>query len=287
MIAGPTFWPVELGAEVLSVYREFLPAAPRELYGFFAFATVPPGDPFPAEIHLREVCGIVWHHRGSPEAAARDMAPLLDALPEPLLHGVQPVPHPAMQSAFDALYPEGDQWYWRADFVKEIPDAAVDLHARFGSELPTIKSTMHLYPIDGAAHDVASGRHGVELPRRDLGHRLRRRRPRPGERRPHPRLDRRLPGGAAPVLGGRRLREHDDGGGPDRVRASYRDNYDRLVAHEGRLRPREHLPHQPEHRAAALETAPRLLRAGAGGRTGAQASLYGVVVLSVNVRVLP
>ena len=62
-----------------------------------------------------------------------------------------------MQSAFDALYPEGDQWYWRADFVKEIPDAAVDLHARFGSELPTIKSTMHLYPIDGAAHDVASG----------------------------------------------------------------------------------------------------------------------------------
>ena len=156
VIAGPTFWPVELGAEVLSVYREFLPTAPRDLYGFFAFATVPPGDPFPAEIHLREVCGIVWHHRGSPEAAARDMAPLLDALPEPLLHGVQPVPHPAMQSAFDALYPEGDQWYWRADFVKEIPDAAVDLHARFGSELPTIKSTMHLYPIDGAAHDVAS-----------------------------------------------------------------------------------------------------------------------------------
>ena len=142
------------------------------------------------------------------------MAPLLDALPEPLLHGVQPVPHPAMQSAFDALYPEGDQWYWRADFVKEIPDAAVDLHARFGSELPTIKSTMHLYPIDGAAHDVAAGGHGVELPRRDLGHGLRRRRPGPGQRRPHPRLDRRLPGGAAPVLGGRRLREHDDGGGP-------------------------------------------------------------------------
>ena len=85
------------------------------------------------------------------------MAPLLDALPEPLLHGVQPVPHPAMQSAFDALYPKGDQWYWRADFVQEIPDAAVDLHARFGSELPTLKSTMHLYPIDGAAHDLASG----------------------------------------------------------------------------------------------------------------------------------
>ena len=53
------------------------------------------------------------------------MAPLLDAVPEPLMHGVQPMPHPALQGAFDGLYPKGDQWYWRADFVKEIPDEAV------------------------------------------------------------------------------------------------------------------------------------------------------------------
>ena len=82
------------------------------------------------------------------------MAPLLDALPEPLLHGPQPMPHAAFQGAFDSVYPAGDQWYWRADFVKEIPDAAVEAHAKFGAEMPTWQSTMHLYPIDGAAHDV-------------------------------------------------------------------------------------------------------------------------------------
>jgi FAD/FMN-containing dehydrogenase len=230
VMAGPTFWPAEHGTEVLKAYREFLPAAPRELYGFFAFATVPPGDPFPATIHLREVCGIVWHHRGSPEAAARAMAPLLDSLPEPLLHGVQAVPHPAMQSAFDALYPKGDQWYWRADFVKAIPDAAVDLHARFGRELPSIKSTMHLYPIDGAAHDVgpadtawgyrdatwATVYAGVDPD----------------------------PANAEPIREWavdyqQALHPYSAGGayvnmmmeeGPDRVRASYRGNYDRLAA---------------------------------------------------------
>ena len=58
---------------------------------------------------------------GSEAAAARDMQPLLDALPEPLLHGVQPMPHPVLQSAFDGLYPKGDQWYWRADFVARDP----------------------------------------------------------------------------------------------------------------------------------------------------------------------
>lgn len=156
VIAGPTFWPVEAGAEVLSVYREFLPAAPRELNGFFAFSTVPPAAPFPEEIQLRKVCGVVWCFVGAEEDAAKAMAPLLDALPEPLLHAVQPMPHPALQSAFDPLYPPGDQWYWRADFVKAIPDDAVRIHARFGAEMPTIKSTMHLYPIDGAAHDLAS-----------------------------------------------------------------------------------------------------------------------------------
>jgi hypothetical protein len=156
IFGGPTFWPVEAGAEVLASYREFLPQAPRELNGFFAFHTVPPGPPFPEAIHLRKVCGVVWCYIGSEEDGAKAIAPFLESVPEPLMHGVGSMPHAALQGAFDGLYPAGDQWYWRADFVKEIPDAAVDIHARFGDAMPTMKSTMHMYPIDGAAHDVDS-----------------------------------------------------------------------------------------------------------------------------------
>ncbi|MFD3925241.1 FAD-binding oxidoreductase [Streptomyces sp. NPDC058614] len=156
VVAGPTFWPVELTAEVLTAYRDFLPHAPRELNGFFLVGSVPPAPPFPEELHLRKICGVVWCYVGDDtEAAARLMAPLLDALPEPLLHGPAPMPHPAIQSAFDGLYPRYEQWYWRADFVNEVPNEAAELHAKFGAELPTWKSTMHLYPIDGAAHDHA------------------------------------------------------------------------------------------------------------------------------------
>jgi FAD/FMN-containing dehydrogenase len=102
------------------------------------------------------VCGVVWCYVGSEEDATRAIAPFLDSVPEPLMHGVGAMPHAALQGAFDALYPAGDQWYWRADFVKEIPDAAVEIHARFGAAMPTLKSTMHMYPIDGAAHDPSS-----------------------------------------------------------------------------------------------------------------------------------
>jgi hypothetical protein len=155
VVAGPTFWPVEISSEVLSAYRDFLPNAPRELNAFFLYGTVPPAPPFPEEIQLRKTAGVVWCYAGNdPEAAARGMAPLLDALPEPMLHFVAPMPHPDLQSMFDGLYPPGHQWYWRADFVNEIPDEAVELHAKFGAEVPTVQSTMHLYPIDGAAHDV-------------------------------------------------------------------------------------------------------------------------------------
>lgn len=156
VIAGPTFWPVEQTAEVLSAYREFLPAAPRTCNGFFLVGAVPPAPPFPEELHGRKICGVVWCCLGTESEAAAAMAPLLDALPEPLMHGPSEVPFPGIQSAFDGLYPPGHQWYWRADFVDEIPDAAVEIHARFAEQLPTAQSTMHLYPIDGAAHDVAS-----------------------------------------------------------------------------------------------------------------------------------
>jgi FAD/FMN-containing dehydrogenase len=154
IFGGPTFWPAEQGDEVLSVYREFLPSAPRELNGFFAYHIVPPAPPFPEAIHLRKVCGIVWCYVGAEADATRAMAPLLAEVPEPLMHGVQAMPHAMLQGAFDGLYPPGDQWYWRADFVTEIPDEAIQIHAEYGCELPTMKSTMHMYPIDGAAHDV-------------------------------------------------------------------------------------------------------------------------------------
>lgn len=157
VVGGPTFWPADRGAEVLAAYREFLPNAPRELSGFFAFHIVPPAPPFPEAIHLQPVCGVVWCYTGGEADAAKAMAPLLDNVSEPLLHGVHPMSHAMLQAAFDGLYPPGDQWYWRADFVTEIPDEAVAIHAGFGSALPTPKSTMHMYPIDGAAHDAAPG----------------------------------------------------------------------------------------------------------------------------------
>jgi len=153
--AGPTFWALEDAADVMRVYREFLPAASRDLNGWFGFATVPAVPLFPEHLHGRKVALIMWCHPGSEEEAAAAMAPMLEAA-EPLLHGVHSAPLPAINSVFDPLYPKGEQWYWRADFVRELPDAAIERHLEFAEKMPTGQSTMHMYPIDGAVHDVGA-----------------------------------------------------------------------------------------------------------------------------------
>ena len=153
IVGGPTFWPIEETEEVLKAYREFLPTLARNATGFFCWHTVPPGPPFPEEIHMRKICGIVWCIVGSDEEAEQAMAPML-SVGTPLMHGVQRMPLPALNSAFDELYAPGDQWYWRADFMNEIPDDAIAQNEEWNQNMPTWKSGSHMYPIDGASHDV-------------------------------------------------------------------------------------------------------------------------------------
>jgi FAD/FMN-containing dehydrogenase len=148
--AGPMLWELEQTIEVLQWYRDFINAAPDELNGFFAFLSVPPVDHFPKDYHGKKMCGIVWCYTG-PLGKAEGVFEPIRRIGPPAIDLVGPLPHPAMQSMFDALYPSGDQWYWRADFVDELSDEAIALHLRYGSELPTGQSTMHLYPITGAA----------------------------------------------------------------------------------------------------------------------------------------
>ncbi len=154
VVCGPTAWPVSATSDVLSWFREFMPSQDEDLYGFFATMTVPPVEAFPEPFHLHKVCAVVWCYLGDPASAADALAPVRDL--QPAFDGIAEAPYPGLQSAFDGLYPPGMQWYWRGDFVRTVPDAAVEAHARYAEALPTMHSAMHLYPIDGAVNRVGA-----------------------------------------------------------------------------------------------------------------------------------
>jgi FAD/FMN-containing dehydrogenase len=233
--AGPMLWPLDRAKEILQWYADFIPRQPDELNGFFAFVVVPPGPPFPEALHLKPMCGVVWCYVGAADQAEKIFAPIR-AL-KPALDLVGPVPHPAVQSMFDPLYPAGLQWYWKADFFHEISDAAIEVHLKYGGQLPTPLSGMHLYPIDGAAsrvpHDATAfawrdgGWAGV-IAGID----------------PDPANAGRMAAWARDYWAG--LHPASAGGGyvnflmeegQDRVRAAYRGNYDRLARIKNRYDP--------------------------------------------------
>ena len=246
--AGPVLYDLADAADVLRWYREFMPAQPGALTGFFAFLTIPPGPPFPEELHLRPVCGVVWCYAGEDESPALREA---RSFGSPLLDGVAPVPLPAWNSAFDAIYPAGDQWYWRGEFVREIPDAAIEKHVAFGNDLPTWKSTMHLPDRRGTVA-CRFRRDRVGVPRCRLGAGDRRRRPGSRQRGARARLDRPLLGRAEGAHARNGLRQLPDAGGrrprPRHVRRQLRP----AGAGEGGVRPAERLQRQPEHQAGGV-----------------------------------
>ncbi|MDQ0094140.1 FAD-binding oxidoreductase [Paeniglutamicibacter psychrophenolicus] len=153
IIGGPVFYDLADAPAVMRWYRELLPALPEELSGWIGLLTIPPAPPFPEELWGRKACAIIWCYTGAHEVAEKVLAPVRE-FGSPLMVGLAAMPFDALQQVFDPLFPAGMQWYWRADFVKEISDAAIEVHAKYGEALPTGYSTMHLYPIDGAAARV-------------------------------------------------------------------------------------------------------------------------------------
>ena len=226
--AGPTFWPLEQADGVMKLYREFISDAPEDIGGFFAFLTVPPAPMFPEHLHGRKVCGIVWCCTGSVSEAEKTLKPVRQ-FGKPVFDHVGTMPHPVLQSLFDPLYPPGLQWYWKADFVKELSDKAVELHVEHASRLPTMHSTTHLYPVNGAVQRI--GRSETAFSYRDVtwaevvvGVD------------PDPANKDRITAWAKEYWDA--LHPYSAGGayvnfmmeeGQDRVRATYRDNYQRLA----------------------------------------------------------
>ena len=249
--AGPTFWPLDQTPQVMKAYREFITQAPEDVSGFFAFLTVPPVPLFPANLHNQKMCGIIWCSTAAPEKADQ-ATKAMRSVGTPALDHVGPMPFPAIQSLFDGLYPPGLQWYWRADFFKEISDASIAPHLKYAEQLPTGHSTMHMYPINGAAQRV--GNTDTAFSYRDalwagviVGVD------------PDPKNKEKITSWTKGYFDA--LHPHSLGGayvnfmmeeGQERVKASFRDNYDRLATIKNEVRPHEFLPGEPEYQAGSV-----------------------------------
>ncbi|MBO0826971.1 MAG: FAD-binding oxidoreductase [Streptosporangiales bacterium] len=152
---GPMLFELDAAHDLLDFYRQFVKAAPEQFGGFPAFQIAPP-LPFVPEDRVGEPFAMFvpcWS--GPVEEGEQALKPLRDVAPTVAEH-VGPMPYPALNAAFDPLLPPGLRHYWKANFVKDLTDDAIAAHLEHGPELPALQSTMHIYPINGACHRVAS-----------------------------------------------------------------------------------------------------------------------------------
>ncbi|MEB8345427.1 FAD-binding oxidoreductase [Flavobacteriaceae bacterium KMM 6898] len=234
VIGGPTLWPIEKTEEIMAWYDEFIRDAPEDLNGFIATMVIP-GPPFPEALHNKHFCGIVWCYTGNSNKFDEVFKPVLAK--NPIFQHVGEMPYPAIQTLFDGMMPPGLQWYWRADFFNTLGPEVRAGHLEYGTKIPTPLSQMHLYPISGAASRV--GKEDTPWAYRDAKY--------AGVIvgvDPDPKNADKITSWCKEYY--EALHPYASGGaysnfmmdeGQDRIKASYKHNYDRLVKIKGKYDP--------------------------------------------------
>jgi len=153
VLGGPIFYDAGAARELLEHYRDVLAAAPEPLGAFFGFSQAPPLPMIPTEHHERPICFIAACWPGHADKGRDVLRPLLEH-PAIIGDGLASMPMADLNAATDALAPHGLRNYWKGHFIPDLTPELIDVHATLGPTVPTPLSTVHLYPLGGAAGSI-------------------------------------------------------------------------------------------------------------------------------------
>jgi len=250
-------YPIEDAARVLAGWRDAVADAPDELSTAGFIWSMPVDDALPDELRGAPYAGVVGMWAGHPDEGERATRELRE-LASPLLDMSGPVEYLDFQSSLDPFFPAGVRRYWKALYLDGFSDAAIDTTVDWANRRPssdTLVIVRHCERSDGPR-----GRRGrrVRRPqlRVDAQHRLELARPR--RRRRQRRLHARVLGRRSPVLGRQDLLQLPRlvRGGRRRRARQLRRQPRPAGLHQGRLRPGQRLPPQPEHPPRRLTRPP-------------------------------
>ena len=155
VLAGPMFFELSDGPAVFRHFRDMIGDAPRAYGGFPLFNQAPP-LPFMPEGRVGEPLCAVMHCWTGDEDEGNALIESFRQVATPVAEHVGVMPFADVNALFDGLVPRGLQHYWKAAFVTDLTDDAIAAHFQHGPGVPAMNSTVHIYPINGACHDVGA-----------------------------------------------------------------------------------------------------------------------------------
>jgi FAD binding domain/Berberine and berberine like len=153
VLAGPIYWPIEQAPALLRFYREWSATTPDELTTMVVQRKAPPLPYVPRELHGRLVIAVVCCYTGAIDDGERVLGPL-KAFGSPVLDLSEPKPYVAHQSMFDASFPHGWWYYFRACDVGELSDDVIDVMVEHARRIVSPISTVAFFQMGGAVSRV-------------------------------------------------------------------------------------------------------------------------------------
>jgi hypothetical protein len=96
---------------------------------------------------------IVACYCGDLAEGERVIAPLR-SFGKPLMDAIQPMPFPVMQTVFDVAVAEGNQNYWKSEFLRELSDDAIDVVLRCARQATSPLTAILIEQYGGVASRV-------------------------------------------------------------------------------------------------------------------------------------
>jgi FAD/FMN-containing dehydrogenase len=164
VMGGMLAFPRPQAREIVRAYRDFMAKASDQVCGGLAMITAPPEEFVPEEARGKPAVGIVYCYVGPPEEGAVALRPLRESLPDPVLDMVQPIPYTALQQMLDAGNPHGIREYFKVDYLRELPDEAIDVIVEQAENLPAPFGQLILAPMGGAVGKSDSSTRALTIP---------------------------------------------------------------------------------------------------------------------------
>jgi FAD/FMN-containing dehydrogenase len=147
LLAGPLLYPPQMAAAVLRNYRDFMATAPDEVCGGVVFTTAPDAPFVPEPARGKPVVMVNVVYVGDP-AVGQDVVAPLRAFGPPVADLVHPSSYLEVQAGPPNDW--GNQQYSTTDFVRELPDEAVDVLARHALDPISPETAIVIIPGGGA-----------------------------------------------------------------------------------------------------------------------------------------
>jgi FAD/FMN-containing dehydrogenase len=229
ILGGMLLYPFEQAGAVLRAARDFNQTSPDEMSVFGVLLTSPEG----AKVVALLVC-----FNGPIEQGEALLRPLRESM-TPIADLVAPITYEQQQTLLDDGFPFGLQNYWKSEFLKSLPDEAIDVLVEQYSAVPSPLSALVLEQFGGAYGRVGADETAFVHRDWDYNFLIVSRWTDPAEAERNIQWAREVWQAVQPYASGGVYVNYLEGGqeGAERIRAAYGPVYDRLTALKSKYDP--------------------------------------------------